>query len=61
MLIEEYLDGLLESGKYFRRSQKEPISIISYGNGLATLYNEEGLFSRRVPYSKGKPTETTEE
>ncbi len=61
MLIEEYLDGLLESGKYFRRSQKEPISTVSHGNGLATLYNEEGVFSRRVPYSKGKPAESAEE
>lgn len=58
MLIEEYQEGQLLEGKYFRRGQKEPISTIKNGNGTATLYDAEGLFLRKVAYFKGKPADS---
>jgi antitoxin component YwqK of YwqJK toxin-antitoxin module len=54
MLIEEYENDLLLQGQYFKKGKAEPISTIAQGNGLATLYDEQGIFLRKVIYQKGK-------
>ncbi len=57
MLIEEYEEDQLFQGKYFKKGAQDPISSVVQGNGLATLYDEHGLFLRKVIYHKGKPVE----
>ncbi len=55
MMVEEYEEDRLVSGKYFKLNKMEPVSTISNGNGLVTLYDETGSFLRKIPYLKGKP------
>lgn len=57
MLIEEYETGLLIKGKYFPLGQSYPISAILKGSGIATLYDKEGIFMRKIEYLGGKPVE----
>lgn len=57
MLIEEYEDDLLSSGKYFKRAVQDPVSSVTMGNGLATLYDENGIFLQKVIYHKGRPVD----
>jgi antitoxin component YwqK of YwqJK toxin-antitoxin module len=54
MLMEEYENDQLMRGQYYRKNQREPVSSIFNGTGVATLYDEEGIFLRKVTYSKGK-------
>jgi antitoxin component YwqK of YwqJK toxin-antitoxin module len=54
MYMEEYEDDVLTKGQYFKKNHKESISSISNGNGFATLYDENGIFLRKVLYTKGK-------
>ena len=54
MYMEEYEEDKIVSGHYYKKNQKEPISNISNGNGNATLYDEQGIFLRKVQYVKGK-------
>lgn len=55
MLIEEYDRNKLVKGEYFPLGEKIPISEINAGRGLATLYDAQGTFLRRVIYNNGKP------
>ncbi|MBS0624658.1 MAG: hypothetical protein JSS32_01240 [Verrucomicrobia bacterium] len=55
MLIEEYEDDQLIHGQYFKKNQKDPVSTIVQGNGVATIHDELGIFLRKVIYHKGKP------
>ena len=55
MLIEEYEDDVLTDGRYFKKNNKAPISTIVQGNGVASLYDKQGIFLRKVIYRKGKP------
>ena len=57
MLIEEYEEDVLVEGKYFKKQVKQPASTVFQGNGLATLYDEQGVFLRKVIYQKGKPVD----
>jgi len=57
MYIEEYEEDKLTSGQYYKKNQKDPISSIFNGTGTATLYDEQGIFLRKVQYVKGKPVE----
>lgn len=57
MLIEEYENDLLVKGTYMRKKEKAPISYIENGNGVATLYDKEGHFLRKVTYQRGLPVE----
>lgn len=57
MYMEEYEDDVLTKGQYFKRNQKESVSSIFNGNGVATLYDEQGVFLRKVQYVKGKPVD----
>ena len=55
MFMEEYEDDHLVNGQYFKKNQKDSVSSITNGNGIATLYDENGVFLRKVQYVKGKP------
>lgn len=57
MLIEEYDMGKLIKGKYYRMGDKNPVSKISGGRGLATLYDGDGNFLRKINYNNGSPAE----
>lgn len=56
MLVEEYEDARLMKGAYYKKNQNEPVSTIMNGNGIASLYDEDGVFIKKVAYAKGKPT-----
>ncbi|MBI5272939.1 MAG: hypothetical protein HY861_03035 [Chlamydiia bacterium] len=60
MFVEEYEEGRLQKGAYYKKNQNEPISTIFNGNGIAHLYDEEGVFMKKVTYAKGKPQEPEE-
>lgn len=57
MMCEEYELGILVSGKYMKRGQKTPVSTIKNGEGVATLYDEDGILVRKVKYERGQPIE----
>jgi len=57
MYMEEYEEDRLVKGTYYKKNQKDPISSVTNGNGTATLFDEQGIFLRKVSYIKGKPTE----
>lgn len=57
MLIEEYDDDTLVKGEYYRLGEKVPSSKIDKGSGIATLFNADGNFSRKVYYHEGRPIE----
>lgn len=60
MLYEEYEADRLVSGQYYKIQKKEPISSVSNGSGLATLFDDKGGFLRKVNYLKGKPVDPEE-
>ena len=47
MLMEEYAQGKLDRGDYFKRGDRAPISQVRKGNGIATLYDSEGHFTNK--------------
>jgi antitoxin component YwqK of YwqJK toxin-antitoxin module len=55
MLIEEYDRNKLMRGEYFRKGEKIPVSIINKGKGIATLFDAEGNFLRKMNYISGMP------
>jgi antitoxin component YwqK of YwqJK toxin-antitoxin module len=55
MLLEDYENNQLERGQYYRKGQPSPVSAISGGNGVVTLYDGDGFFLDKVTYLKGKP------
>ncbi|MES2274351.1 MAG: hypothetical protein V4487_09200 [Chlamydiota bacterium] len=55
MMLEDYEDGQLTRGQYYKIHQREPVSSIVHGNGIASLFDENGIFLRKVTYVKGKP------
>jgi antitoxin component YwqK of YwqJK toxin-antitoxin module len=55
MLVEEYENDCLEKGRYFRKKGRDPVSTVTNGTGIATLYDEEGALLHKVQYIKGKP------
>ena len=57
MLVEEYEDDKLLKGEYYRLGEKVPASQVEKGKGIATLFNPEGNFSKKIPYQEGKPAE----
>lgn len=57
MLLEEYDHDKLIKGEYYRMGEKIAVSQIEKGKGIATLFNPEGNFSRKVYYQDGKPIE----
>ncbi len=57
MSVEEYEEDILTKGDYFKLKHPEPVSSVVHGNGWATLYDENGIFLRKVQYIKGKPVD----
>jgi antitoxin component YwqK of YwqJK toxin-antitoxin module len=57
MLMEEYENDTLVKGTYYEKNISEPISKIQNGTGIATLYQEDGSFLRKIKYKKGMPVE----
>ena len=55
MFIEEYEDEALIDGKYFHINQRDPISEIMKGNGIATLYDGKGRLIKKIKYKNGNP------
>lgn len=55
MLLEEYEQGKLMKGEYYRRKDTRPISTIKSGEGIATIFDAEGNFVRKVTYRNGAP------
>lgn len=57
MLIEEYEQDKLVKGDYFRMNENTPVSNVDKGKGIATLFNAEGNFAKKIQYHEGKPLE----
>ncbi|MCF7852138.1 MAG: hypothetical protein K9M07_02735 [Simkaniaceae bacterium] len=57
MLMEEYENDKLVYGKYYKKGQPQVISSVENGSGTATLYDENGVFLRRIYYRKGETVE----
>ncbi len=55
MYMEEYEEDKLLKGTYYKKNQKDSVSTVINGNGVATIFDENGIFLRKIPYSKGKP------
>lgn len=55
MLIEEYDRDKLMKGEYYRKGDSHPISEINGGKGLATLFDSEGSFLRKIDYNNSAP------
>lgn len=55
MLIEDYDEGKLSRGEYFKKGDKMPVSSVRMGNGLVTMFDAEGHFIQKIPYFNGKP------
>lgn len=55
MMIEEYEEGKLKRGDYYRQGEKQPVSEVLDGKGIVTLFDHEGNFLRKVNYLNGKP------
>jgi len=60
MLVEEYEEGVLAKGAYYKKNQNEPVSTVLNGSGTASIYDEDGAFIRKIVYAKGKPTDPEE-
>ncbi len=53
MLLEEYENDILIGGKYFKKTFSSTVSTITMGTGIATFYDENGLFIKKIKYEKG--------
>lgn len=60
MLVEEYEEDRLVKGQYYKKNALDAISSVVNGNGLAMLYDEYGVFLRKIPYIKGEAVDTEE-
>lgn len=57
MMIEEYDQNKLVRGEYYKKGDKIPLSQVSKGKGLVTLFDAQGSFLRKITYLNGKPDE----
>jgi antitoxin component YwqK of YwqJK toxin-antitoxin module len=55
MLIEEYDHDKLVKGEYFKKGDRFPVSQVSNGEGIATLFDADGNFIQKYTYYNGKP------
>ncbi len=55
MMIEEYDNDILASGKYFKKGEEIPASRVMLGSGTATIFDSRGNFLRKTEYQKGLP------
>jgi len=56
MMIEEFMQGLLVDGKYFRRGSDTPMSRVKNGKGIVYIHDGKGVLLKKVMYDKGEPT-----
>ncbi len=57
MMLEHYEKDALQSGEYYQPDSPIPVSRVVGGNGVASLFDEEGRLIRKVIYRHGKPSE----
>jgi antitoxin component YwqK of YwqJK toxin-antitoxin module len=57
MLVEEYNQDRLVSGKYFRKGEDAPASRDVNGSGCATIFDRGGTLIKKIDYQKGIPSE----
>lgn len=57
MLVEEYDNDKLVKGDYFRHGEKLPVSRVEHGKGVASLFEPDGKFGKKISYNEGKPVE----
>ncbi|MGZ3732622.1 MAG: toxin-antitoxin system YwqK family antitoxin [Parachlamydiaceae bacterium] len=55
MLLENYDQDKLVKGEYFKQGETFPVSTVTNGNGIATLFDANGLFLYKVNYRYGQP------
>ncbi len=55
MLMEEYENNKLMRGDYFKKGERNAISKIRDGNGVATIYDAEGHFVQKINYVNSRP------
>jgi antitoxin component YwqK of YwqJK toxin-antitoxin module len=55
MLIEDYDHGKLVKGEYYQKGERMPISQIANGSGVATIFDSEGNFLKKIPYAQNHP------
>ncbi len=57
MLVEEYDNDKLVKGEYYRQGERNALSQVERGKGVATLFHPEGHFLRKIHYEEGRPIE----
>lgn len=57
MMIEEYENERLKRGDYLKKGDTKPISQVIDGKGIATFFDPDGTFIRRVTYYEGRPVD----
>ncbi|MGE5195772.1 MAG: toxin-antitoxin system YwqK family antitoxin, partial [Anaerolineae bacterium] len=55
MFSEEYEEDRLIRGSYFKKGEKTPVSKIEEGQGIASLFDANGYFLKKITYEKGQP------
>lgn len=55
MMIEEYDQGNLVKGDYFKKGEKNPFSQVIQGKGTVTIFDGMGHFIQKISYVNGKP------
>ncbi len=55
MLIEEYERDKLMKGEYFKKGEKQAVSRIENGEGVATLFDADGRFLQKITYRGYEP------
>lgn len=57
MMIENYDQDLLVKGEYYKLGQNTPVSTVVAGDGDVTLFDNSGMYLRKIKYQAGKPEE----
>ncbi len=57
MMVEEYDKNTLIDGKYLKKGEDLPVSRVTKGRGVATIFDKNGHFIRKIEYAKGTPVE----
>ncbi len=57
MLVEEYEEDTLVKGQYYKKNAIDTVSSVIRGTGVAHLYDEDGIFLRKISYVKGEVTD----
>lgn len=55
MFMEEYESDRLVSGSYYPKGKKNAFSKIENGEGIATIYDSDGHYVKKISYERGRP------